>query len=267
MFLFFGCRRLIRPVFFPALLLLAAAVFGGGGDDRAALPPGGKLVVASTTWVAAIARAAGAEHIRVLAPAELRHPPEYELKPSDLAAASRADLVLYAEWETFARRLKETAGSAGTAALEVKTVNRPGDIKAEARRIAEILGTLDRYTSWAAAFDPFAEEIRRKVSARWSGRRVVVELMHRPFAEWLGLDIAGEFGPAEPSPAAVAELARLRPELVIDNYHVPTGRPVAEAAGAACAELINFPGRDGTVTIEDVFGYNARALLRAGAGP
>jgi ABC-type Zn uptake system ZnuABC Zn-binding protein ZnuA len=121
--------------------------FAGGaraaGRDGASLPPGEKLVVASTSWVAA--RAGGAEHIRVLAPAELRHPPEYELKPSDLAAASRAGLVLYAEWDTFARRLKE-------------------------------------------------------------------------------------------------------------------------AAGAAYAELINFPGRDGTLTIEDVFGYNARVLLRAGTG-
>ncbi|MDR1586348.1 MAG: metal ABC transporter substrate-binding protein [Treponema sp.] len=255
--------------FFSALLLLAAPalVFGGGGnDDRAALPPGAKLVVASTTWIAAIARAAGAEHIRVLAPAELRHPPDYELKPSDLAAASRADLVLYAEWDTFARRLKETAGSAGVAALEVKTSNRPEDIKAEARGIAQILGTADRFASWAAAFDSLAEEIRQSVSGRWAGRRVVVERMHRPFAEWLGLDIAGEYGPAEPSPSVIAELARLRPDLVIDNYHVPTGRPIAEAAGAVYAELINFPGRDGTVTIEDVFGYNARELLRAGGG-
>jgi ABC-type Fe3+-hydroxamate transport system substrate-binding protein len=228
------------------------------------LPPGEKLVVASTSWIAAIARAGGAEHIRVLAPAELRHPPEYELKPSDLAAASRADLVLYAEWDTFARRLKETAGSAGVRALEIKTSNRPEDIKEEARRIAGVLDTADRYASWEAAFDSLAEEIRRRVSGRWVGRRVVVERMHRPFAEWLGLDIAGEYGPAEPSPAVIAGLARLGPDLVIDNYHVPAGRPIAEAAGAAYAELINFPGRDGTLTIEDLFSYNARALLRAG---
>ena len=42
------------------------------------------VVLASTSLTAAIARAAGASEIRVLTPVETKHPPEYELTPSDL---------------------------------------------------------------------------------------------------------------------------------------------------------------------------------------
>ena len=86
--------------------------------------------------------------------------------------------------------------------------------------------------------------------------------MHTPFIEWIGFEIIGEYGPAEPSPAVIFQLARLNPYLVIDNYHEPSGQPIAEAAKAVYADLINFPGKDGTKNIEDVFRYNADVLIR-----
>jgi hypothetical protein len=249
------------PAVFLAFFCVLPALYAGGGKERQA--PGNGVIVASTSWVAAIAYCAGAENVRVLAPADLRHPPEYELKPSDLNAASKASLIIYAGWETFAKKLAETAGSAGVRALQIAATNDPGELKAEAGKIAELLGTTEKYEAWAAGFDVYMEEIRTRILGAYVGRQVVVNRMQTPFMSWLGFEISGEYGPAEPSPALILDLVRTRPLLVIDNYHSPSGGPIAEAARIPCIELINFPGKDGTLTIEDVFRYNADMLVEA----
>jgi hypothetical protein len=248
-------------------LCLSPCLFAGGLSQYlgTAEESGEKTVAASTSWVAAIAEAAGARDVRVLAPVELRHPPEYELRPSDLAAVRRADIILYAGWETFAARLAETAGGAGLQLVRVQAANTPEALKAEAGRLARILGTEDRFEAWQKTFDPLAEELRQRVLAAWPGGRAVAEEAFTGFAAWLGLEVLGEYGPAEPSPALILNLVQTEPALVIDNYHAPSGWPVAEAARAAYVELINFPGKDGTKTIEDVFRYNAGVLVRAAA--
>ncbi|MDR3123655.1 MAG: zinc ABC transporter substrate-binding protein, partial [Treponema sp.] len=207
-------KRVFRPfVSLAALcalllsLALPAPVFAGGAKDSAAPagaePPDGKLVLVSTSWVGAMARAAGAETVRVLAPLDLRHPPEYELKPSDLAAASKADIIIYAGWEQFAEKLAETAGSAGTPTLTITTSNNPEEFMAEAAKIARALGTEAKLEEWWGAFLPFAEELREKIIAAYPDRRAAVNRMQTPFAAWMGFDLVGEFGPAEPSPAVI----------------------------------------------------------------
>jgi zinc transport system substrate-binding protein/iron/zinc/copper transport system substrate-binding protein len=147
--------------------------------------------------------------------------------------------------------------------VRVVTSNTPESLRTEAGRLARILGTEDRFEAWQKRFDPLAEELRQTVLAARPDRQVVVEGMFTDFAGWLGLEIPGEYGPAEPSPALIFNLVQTKLALVIDNYHIPSGRPVAEAAGAAYVELINFPGREGTKTMEDLFRYNADVLVRA----
>ncbi|MDR2588655.1 MAG: ABC transporter substrate-binding protein, partial [Spirochaetales bacterium] len=161
------------------------------------------------------------------------------------------------------QKLAESSSSSGATALRVATANSPAAIKAEARKIAEVLGTMGRFDAWSKNFDSLAENLRSRARAAWPRGKVLAQKMIRPFVEWLGLEIAGEFGPAEPSPALVLALAGTRPLLVIDNYHSPSGKPIAETAGAAYVQLINFPGKDGTQTIEDVFRHNADALIKA----
>jgi hypothetical protein len=263
-------KRLFRPavLFFAAFLSLAVSTlaFGGGKKDSSVEPASGEpLVLASTSWIGAMAAAAGAENVRVLAPLDLRHPPEYELKPSDLAAASKADVIIYAGWEQFAQKLADTAGSAGIKTITVMTSNDPAEFKEESAKIAQALGTEAKLEEWWSGFLPFAEELRERVLAAYPDRRAVVNRMQIPYAAWMGFEIVGEFGPAEPSPAVILELARLRPVLVFDNYHGPSGQPIAESTGAAYVEALNFPGKDGTLSIEDVFRYNADLLIKAAA--
>jgi hypothetical protein len=248
-------------VFFVAFFYASIVLYAGGGKDREPLQGG--VIIASTSWVAAVAQCAGAENVRILAPADLRHPPEYELKPSDLHAASKASFIIYSGWEMFAKKLAETAGSAGVRILQIELTNDPVDVKTEARRIAELLGTIEKYDAWAAGFDVYLENIRSTIFEAYIGKRIVVNRMQTPFVKWLGLAIAGEYGPAEPSPALILEMVNTKPAVVIDNYHSPSGMSIAEAARVPYIELINFPGKDGTQTIEDVFRHNAGMLIKA----
>jgi zinc transport system substrate-binding protein len=228
----------------------------------------GATVVASTAWTGAYARAAGAGQVVVIAPVELKHPPEYEIKPSDLDKVRGAKLVVYAGYEKFAQKLTETAGGEKVTALKVYTDNPPDNVKQQAALIADALGTKSAYDKWAKEFDTFAAQMRADAQKAYPNRKVVVHQMQRTYVEWLGFEVVGEFGPAEPSPAVVVELAQKGAVVVIDNYHNPVGQPIAESAKAQYVQFINFPGKDGTVTIEDVYRHNVGALVKvAGQSP
>lgn len=220
-------------------------------------------VVASTSWTGAFARAAGAGNVTVIAPLDLKHPPEYEIKPSDLEKVRGAKLVVFAGYEKFAQKLTETAGSEKVTSLKVLTENNPDNIKKQAKLIADALGTAAAWEKWSKEFDAVAAQYKADVQKAYPNRKALVHKMQRPGVEWLGWEIVGEFGPAEPSPTVVADLAKTGAFIVIDNYHNPVGQAIAESAKAKYVQLINFPGKDGTMSIEDVYRYNARVLLGA----
>ncbi len=220
-------------------------------------------VIASTSWTAAMARAAGATDITTIAPFDLQHPPEYELKPSDLLAVSGAKFLVYSGYERFAKRLAETASTDGLTVASVYTDNIPETFKREAKKLAELFGTMPAYEAWAASFDFMTEGMRARVPAAYPVKRVVVHQYLKTYAQWLGFEVVGVFGPGESSPAHLLELVKASPALVIDNYHNPSGKSIAEALSIPQVTLINFPGKDGTKTIEDVFAYNERSFLAA----
>jgi hypothetical protein len=259
-FLFFPGKKICLALLF---LAMPAGLFAGGKVENSAEAPRENTVIASTTWVAAIADAAGAQNIRVLAPSEMRHPPEYELKPSDLEAVSRASFIVYGGWEMFAEKLAETAGSAGIQVIKVHTANSPDNLKTEARKLAEMFGTMEQFEQWTRRFDLLLEDLRGKIQAAFPGSKAVVSRAQIPFAQWAGLEIAGDYGPSELSPATLLNLVRKQPLIVIDNYHGPGGQSIAEAAKASYVQLLNFPGKDGTKNMEDLFRYNTAALLDA----
>ncbi len=100
--------------------LLVSPVFSQSADAG--------RVIASTSWVAAIARAAGATDIVTIAPFDLQHPPEHELKPSDLMKVSGAKFLVYSGYERFAKRLAETADTDGNTVAKVYTDNIPSTL-------------------------------------------------------------------------------------------------------------------------------------------
>lgn len=216
-------------------------------------------VIATTAWTGAFAELAGIEEYMVLAPYELQHPPEYTLAPGEIAAISRAELVIYAGYETMLERLK-SAAAADTRLLQIKTVNTPAVIAESVRAIAALRGNQAQAEENLEAINQFFLEWREELAPHVD-RPVIVHFHMRPIAEALGLNIIDVFGPAPLEAAQLKRLAESGAMVIIDNWHSDIGIPLVELLPKAVrAEWINFPGKDETRGIRDVLDYNRREL-------
>ncbi len=222
-------------------------------------------VVATTEWTAAFCRAAGLEEVRVLAPASLQHPADYELKPSDIPALMEADLIVYAGYEAMMGRIRSQLAGSDTQMLQIITAYAPPVME---KSIRDIAGAGGSETAAEANIlkirEALAEARRMTAEAGLAGAAAVVHKYQIPFARAAGLNVVKEFGPAPPGPRLIAEAAQTGAVLVIDNIHNPVSAPIREVLeNAAAVELINFPGTGNTRTLEDVISYNTRTLMAA----
>ncbi len=160
-----------------SLLALSAALAlvtgcGDSSDPKAASAPvaakGKPVVVVTTTWEGAFAKAAGAEDITVIVPQSVHHAPDYDPKPSDLAAVAAADFVLYAPFEPYAAKIKEAAGS-GAELVEVNLDNDPAKVTAEVDKLGALFGTEDAATEWKAGFETEYDRLNKDVQGAWPG--------------------------------------------------------------------------------------------------
>ena len=242
-----------HPIAFFAFFILAATT------SAFAQP-----VVATTAWTAAYAQAAGASEVSVLAPYEMAHPPEYELRPSDIQTIADATLVIYAGYEVMVDRLVSSSGE-GATTLRITTGYTREIMNAAITAIADALGTQTEATESLAELDRFLSEWSDEL--RDSGlldRPALVHFHQRGLAEELGLNVVGVFGPAPLEARQISELTGMEPTLIVDNGHNTIAAPIAETTGAAVAVWINFPGTAGTRTLLDVLAYNRADLRRAG---
>jgi len=219
-------------------------------------------IVASTSWVAAFAKAAGATAITVIAPSSLQHPPDYDPKPSDLAAIADADFVLMAGFEGFAAKMKEAVGADETKLITVATENSPDGIHKEVTRLGALFGTSDAATAYLATFDTeyaaLAADVQKSVG---SAKPVVVnQLFVTPFVFFAGLTSAGSYGPMPMTPEELKKLSDVKPAYVFENAHMPAGQAIVEATGAISVALINFPGDD--FELLSVFRSNAETIKK-----
>ncbi len=97
--------------------------------------------MATNSWTAAFAAAAGAADIVTIAPSDLRHPAEYELKPSDVAALQNADLIVYTGFEVMAKKLADAAGSQSIRMLQIDADYSLATMRSSILAIADLLGT------------------------------------------------------------------------------------------------------------------------------
>ncbi|MFZ5595824.1 MAG: metal ABC transporter solute-binding protein, Zn/Mn family [Bacillota bacterium] len=220
----------------------------------------GPKVVASTTWTALMAKAAGAGDVVVLAPAELKHPPEYDFRPSDVEKLNDAKLIIHAGYEPFVKKMLQATQTPEDKVMQVLTVNTPDNLKEQTRLLAEKMGTVEAQKAWEAEFDRDVATIREAAARQnVAGKRVLVQKHQADFVKWLGYQVLAEFGPEELSPAKMGELAALKPDLIIDNFHNPQGQGIAQIAKCPRVELRNFPGPD-EKSLQDLLMDNARIL-------
>lgn len=242
-------------------VFLAALAFAAAADADSL------RVVATTGWVAAFVRSAGfTGPIRVLAPFELQHPPEYELKPSDAVAVGEADVIVYAGYERMVGRLREVTGNTRVILLQIVTDHSLATIRQSLRVISEALGTSVRAEENLRAILAFTESWRQDLAAAgWSGAPVLAHAMQKPLLEELGLRIVGVFGPAPLEAAKIRDLSGLGARLIVDNVHNPVAGPLRETVkDARYVAFRNFPTTE--VSVLDVLAENRRLLGAAGGG-
>ncbi|MEU3776253.1 zinc ABC transporter substrate-binding protein [Streptomyces sp. NPDC032472] len=252
-----------------ASLALATGCGSGTGSSAAAAPDapaqaGKPRVVVTTTWEGALAKAAGARDVTVIVPQSVHHAPDYDPKPSDLAAVAQADFVLYAPFEPYAAKIKEAAGSKAKL-VEVNLDNDPDKVKAEVDELGGLFGTADAATQWKAGFDSEYARLNQELKAAWPGGTsptAVTQVFTAWSAKLAGATSVGTYGPEAVTPAQLAELAAKKPALVLDNAHMSTGTVLPDS-GARQVEIVNYPGRD--LDLLPVY-RNAAAELRKAMG-
>jgi zinc transport system substrate-binding protein len=227
-----------------------------------AVPSHGQTVVTSTSLTAAVARAAGAKEIRTLTPADVKHPPEYELKPSDVAKLDGIQVVVYAGYERMVQKLLDVSGSKGIQAIKVDTALSPENLIQQARKIAAALHTEKAESAWEELFAAKLAALKAKL-APFAAKRAIVVFHAQPFARWAGLDVIQVLNPGEISVKALTEAVAQRPDIVVDIAHMPAARVIADNAHSRYAQIINFPGVGGTATLEDIFEFNTTQLVKA----
>lgn len=224
---------------------------------------GDARVVATTSWTAAFAYAAGVEDVRVLAPMELRHPPEYELRPSDIAAVSNAQVVLFAGYERMVEKLRDAVGGQdGPSLLQITTDYSMDTVSASVTKIADAMGTSAAAKRSIEAIERSYAEWRSEIAELGLlGTPVVVHMFQKPLLEELGAEIVGVFGPAPLEARQIAELSTAGAKLIVDNFHNDVGVPLRETMkDVPVAVFINFPGAEDTRTLMDVLEYNRSEL-------
>lgn len=250
-------------------LVLPGILFAQGEDELSAASrydayagnkSMGPSIVASTSWVGAIAEAAGADDVLVLAPVELRHPPEYDFSPQDIIRASQADLMLWAGYEGFVKNLVEAADIPQDRLIQVQTNNAPDKLSESVASVSRLLGTEDSYGSWKEDLDNLAERMLSGAEDQHTkSTRAVVQFHHQALARYLGYEVLLVYGPQELTMNDIRDIEALSPDLVIDNWHSPQGAPL-QKDGRAYVQLVNFPGPFETSTILEVLHYNAKQL-------
>lgn len=215
--------------------------------------------VASTSWVAAFMDLAGIDDVVTIAPASLRHPPEYELTPSDVMTVLDADIFCYAGYERMMSTISSALGKGGVSE-KVKTENNLENVLSEAGRIAALAGTEPRTEEYEKAILEGRELVKEHGLDKL---RAYVNINQTPLAYDLGLNVTGVFGSGALSASQIADAASGSYDIIIDNVHNPVAGPAAEVSGLPMAIWRNFPERTGRDALTEVIRGNIKALKEA----
>ncbi len=222
-------------------------------------------IVATNSWTAAFAAAAGATDVVTLAPSGLRHPAEYELKPSDIVMLKGAKLIVTTGFEVMAKRLAEAAGSRRIRVLHIDADYSLATLRTSIMAIAEVLGTQDKARASVAELEAFLSSWKQELrDDGLYGAPILVHVFQEPLMAELGFTIRGVFGPAPLEAAQIARLSAQNVTYVVDNWHNEVAAPLRETMPAArYASLVNFPGPDDTKTLLDVLSEDRHILSTA----
>ena len=221
-----------------------------------------KKVVASTSWAAAFADIAGADEVESIAPVNLRHPPEYEITVSDVQKISDSEVFIFAGFERMMKTLGTKVPNKGVS-VQVVLDNSLATVQESTLKIAQALGTEEIQKARFAEYEKLVKDGQKKaLKKKLNKKKVLCNKNQTYLAKELGLDIVGVFGPG---PVSAEELLKAKKEgydLIIDNIHNPTGKPVTEILPKAkYIEWRNFPTAVEHNALKKVVSDNIEILL------
>jgi len=225
----------------------------------------GEEVVATTSWTAAYALAAGVKDVSVLAPFEMIHPSEYELRPGDIIRLKRAKVIIFAGYEVMVKQLKSGLQIPEDKLLQISTTYRFAELEESVMNIAKKTGTEKEAIKNLKEIKYFMNEGRLAIKEKGLNKStVLVHFFQVPFLEEMEIPAYAIFGPAPLEPKQILAVKDARVDIIIDNAHNPVGGPMRELMkNAEYILLINFPGLNNTRTIADVIRHNIDQLINA----
>ena len=246
----------LAPLFFICVVVCFFSCRGKKMADE------GGVVVATSSWTAAYAEAAGAEKIVILAPFDMVHPSEYELRPGDIPKLMNAKLIVFAGYEIMTERLKEGLNLPAERLLQIETDYNFESMEKSILKIAVQLGTESVARENIQAIQKELLEGKMLVDEkRLTNFPVVVHWFQTSLALELGFVPDIVFGPDSPEASEIIAVSKTGAYLIIDNYHNAVGQPFKEVLPKAFyCQFLNFPGQQGTKTLSDVIRYNISQL-------
>ncbi len=242
------------------LCIAAVSLFAGGSSESVVVT---KPYVASTSWTAAFADIAGLDGVVTIAPASLRHPPEYEITAGDIRTVVHAQLFVAAGYEGMMATIRNAAGLDDSRMVKITTNNSIQTVRQQTEAIALAAGTLAQQTVRMQEYEDVIMAGKEAVHAKGlDGVPALVHAMQVPLAQELGLDIQGTFGPAPATAQQIAEAAKGSYALIIDNVHNPVAGPLAEVSPQSqLVQWRNFPQEVGRGALASMVGENIHKLL------
>jgi ABC-type Zn uptake system ZnuABC Zn-binding protein ZnuA len=208
-------------------------------------------------------------------------PAFYDLCPSDVAAVSRATMVLYSGIEPWMDSLLNAVGGTASVVLLTGEWNTPDaaaeKVDAIAAALSELLpGDAGIFAANATAYKTELALLGISLKAKAATLNVaavpVISMAWQEmFVSWLGFDVVATYGiPGNLSLQDLVDLAAVgvsdEVAMVIDNLQsgVNFGAKLAREVDAIHVVLSNFPGAmPRTATVLDLFAQNAEALFSA----
>lgn len=222
--------------------------------------------VASTSWVAAIAELAGIDDVVCIAPANLKHPPEYEITPDDIVTVSKAKLFMNAGYERMMKTIAEAAGVDQSKIVKVKTTNTLENLGNMVSMLSDLAMTKPQAAERFSAYSYIIEQARAKIKEKgYDKLTVYANTNQAELCADLGLNVAGKFGSGPLSSDQIAEAALNKYDLVIDNAHNPVAAPIAQVSPSSVILVwSNFPDHLGGNALYEVIENNLNMLWNSG---
>ncbi|MBP5587856.1 MAG: ABC transporter substrate-binding protein [Treponema sp.] len=248
-------------LFMMVLLFLAAGCSKKTDSKTAQLKD--KQFVASTSWTAGFMDIAGIDGTEIIAPANLRHPPEYEITVSDIQRINESSYFVYAGFE---RMMKTLAGAVTDESkmIKIKCDNSIETVSSESRRLAEIFGTQDECEKRLKEYCYVIEEAKKKLEKEGlKNAKVFCNKNQIYLAKDLGLEVIQTFGPGEVTSDQIAFAKLQNFVFIIDNIHNPVGTPLSEVAPEAKYIVWrNFPESVERGSLKKVISNNINLLFK-----